>query len=126
MKYHYTLLGKHSSDKHIFGKLLETIRLQYSSLVNIISYFPPLGFSLKNQHLTLVERFVCPNEPGGGVVWNLVFLVGSPMANWSQARGQTKIGSKDLMKDDTQSEDTRPGGSSGSPSGARPKRRTRR
>lgn len=50
--------------------------------------------SLKNQHLTVVERFVCPDEPGGCVVWNLVFLVGSPMANWSQARGQTKIGSK--------------------------------
>ncbi|KAK5875618.1 hypothetical protein CesoFtcFv8_026682 [Champsocephalus esox] len=48
------------------------------------------------------------------------------MANWSQARGQTKIGSKDLMKDDTGSEDTRPGGSPGSPSGARPRRRTRR
>ena len=44
-----------------------------------------------------------------------MFLVGSPMANWSQARGQTKIGSKDLIKDDTRSEDTRPGGSPGSP-----------
>ncbi|KAK5880582.1 hypothetical protein CesoFtcFv8_023595 [Champsocephalus esox] len=49
------------------------------------------------------------------------------MANWSQARGQTKIGSKDLMKETrTRSEDTRPGGSPGSPSGARPRRRTRR
>ncbi|KAK5906142.1 hypothetical protein CgunFtcFv8_002033 [Champsocephalus gunnari] len=36
------------------------------------------------------------------------------------------IGSTDLMKDDTRSEDTRPGGSPGSLSGARPRRRTRR
>ncbi|KAK5865692.1 hypothetical protein PBY51_019941 [Eleginops maclovinus] len=37
------------------------------------------------------------------------------MANWSQVRGQTKIGSKDLMTNKHESEDTRPGGSPGSP-----------
>ena len=51
-------------------------------------------------HLNVVERFACPNEPGSCVVWCLVFLVGSPMANWSLGRGQTKNVSRRSMEDD--------------------------
>ena len=47
-----------------------------------------------NRHLIVVERFACPCEPEGCVVWSLVLLVGSLMAEWSQVRGQTKNGSK--------------------------------
>ena len=52
-----------------------------------------------NHYLIVVERFVCPYEPGSCVVWSWLLLVGTPMANWSQARGQTKNGSKDPMED---------------------------
>ena len=47
-----------------------------------------------NRHLIVVERFACPCEPESCVVWSLVLLVGSLMAEWSQVRGQTKNGSK--------------------------------
>ena len=54
-----------------------------------------------NHHLVAVERFACPNEPGRCVVWCLlVLLVGSPMANWSLGRGQTKNGSRRPMEDE--------------------------
>ena len=36
-----------------------------------------------NRQLIVVERFVCPCEPEGWVVWSLVLLVGSPMAVFS-------------------------------------------
>ena len=49
-----------------------------------------------NRHLIVVERFACPCEPESCVVWSLVLLVGSLMAEWSQVRGQTKNGSKIL------------------------------
>ena len=40
------------------------------------------------------DRFECPYEPGHCVVLKCVLLVGTPIANWSQARGQTKNGSQ--------------------------------
>ena len=52
-----------------------------------------------NHHLIAVERFACPDEPGSCVVRCLVLLVGSPMANWSLGRGQTKNGSRRPMED---------------------------
>ena len=59
-------------------------------------------------------------------VWSWLLLVEAPMANWSQVRGQTKNGSKDLMEDCGRRIVTLPGGSPGSTSGARPRRRTRK
>ncbi len=47
-----------------------------------------------NYRLFIVDRFVCPCEPGGCVVWSLVRLVGSPKSNWPQVRGQIKNSSK--------------------------------
>ena len=47
-----------------------------------------------NRHLIVAERFACPCDPESCVVWSLVLLVGSLMAEWSQVRGQTKNGSK--------------------------------
>ena len=44
-------------------------------------------------------EFVCPYEPGSCIVWSHVLLVGTPMANWSQARGQTKNSSKGPQKE---------------------------
>ena len=38
----------------------------------------------------VVAWFVCPCESEGCDVWSLVLLVGSPMAEWSQMRDQTK------------------------------------
>lgn len=70
---------------------------------------------------------MCPYEPEGCVVWSLVLLVGFPMAEWSQARGQTKYGStKDAMEDRGRGKGTQPRGSPGPPFGARPRRRARR
>ena len=43
-----------------------------------------------NHYLTVVEGFVCPYDPESYVVWSRVLLVGSPMTNWSLARGLTK------------------------------------
>ena len=51
--------------------------------------------------------------------------IGSPKANWSQARGQTKYGSKYPMKNGVVRQETLPGGSPGPTSGARPGRRAR-
>ena len=73
----------------------------------------------------MVEKFVSPYEPGSCFVWSWL-LLGTPMAKWSQARGQTKNGSKDLMEDCGRRTVTLPGGSPGSTSGARPRRRTRK
>ena len=64
----------------------------------LFSFFT--GPSPMNHHLVAVERFACPNEPGRCVVWCLVLLVGSPMANWSLGRGQTKNGSRRPMEDE--------------------------
>ncbi len=47
-----------------------------------------------NHHLILVEEFKCPNDPSYVTGGNLT-LVGSPKANWSQVKGQTKSGSED-------------------------------
>ena len=60
-----------------------------------------------------------PYEPGSCVVWSWLLLVGALMANWSQARGQTKNCSKELMEDCGRRSVTLPGGSLGSTSGAR-------
>ena len=77
----------------------------------------------------MVERITCPCEPMGCVVWSLGLLVGSPMAKWSQVRGQTKNGSQRLHERTGEKEiggGTLPGGSLGPPSGARPRRWARR
>lgn len=50
------------------------------------------------RQLIVVEKFVCPYEPEGCVVWSLVHLVGLPLEKWSQATGRTKNISKDPMK----------------------------
>ena len=49
--------------------------------------------------------------------------VGSPKANWSQVRGQTKYGSKYPMRNRGVRRETLPGGSPGPTTGARPRRR---
>ena len=51
--------------------------------------------------------------------------VGSPKANWSQVRGQTKYGSKYPMENRGVRRETLPGGSLVPASGARPGRRAR-
>ena len=51
--------------------------------------------------------------------------VGSPKANWSQVRGQTKYGSKYPMENRGVRRDTLPGESLGLTSGAKPGRRAR-
>ena len=48
-------------------------------------------------YLTVVEGFACPNDPQELVVGGFMPLVGSPMANRSGGRGQTKGGSKDPL-----------------------------
>ena len=58
------------------------------------------------------------------VVWSLLLLVWTPIANWSQARGQTKNGSKDLVEECGRRTVTLPRGSPGSISGVTPRRRT--
>ena len=66
----------------------------------------PLRFCFKNP-----VWFVCPNEPGSSVVRSHVLPVGSPMANWSQVRGQTTYGSKYPMKNRSVRWETLPRGS---------------
>lgn len=39
------------------------------------------------------REIFAPVNQGSCVVWSLVFLVGSPKTNWSQAKGQMKNGS---------------------------------
>ena len=45
-------------------------------------------------YLIVVEGFACPNDPRCSVVGAFMPLVGSPMANRSGGRGQTKGSSK--------------------------------
>ena len=47
-----------------------------------------------SHHLTAVEGFACPSDPGSYVVGGFMPLVGSPKANRLQAKDQTKGDSK--------------------------------
>lgn len=68
------------------------------------------GISLGNISLSW-WRALCVHMRRGSVVWSLVFLVRSLMANVSQTRGLTKNGSrKDPMKDGERREVTWPRG----------------
>ena len=46
-----------------------------------------------NHHLTVVERFAYPNDSSELSCLELYAPLGSPMADWSERRGQTKNGS---------------------------------
>lgn len=48
-----------------------------------------------NRNLIVVEGFAYPCGPGSCTVGSMVLLVGTPMVERSQARGQTKSGSED-------------------------------
>ena len=54
-----------------------------------------------DRHLIVVEGFACPNDPESYVVGGFVPLVGSPMANRSWGRDQTKSGPKTPMENKT-------------------------
>ena len=45
-----------------------------------------------DHYLNVVEGFECPSDPRSYVVGGNLPLVGSPMANRSEVRGQTKCG----------------------------------
>ena len=47
-----------------------------------------------NHHLNVLERFECPHESQEQCCLEPCAPVGSPMANWSRGREQTKNGSR--------------------------------
>ncbi|KAJ7995721.1 hypothetical protein DPEC_G00247530 [Dallia pectoralis] len=79
-----------------------------------------------NHHLNVVERFVCPYEPEGWVVWSFMLLVGFPKASGLRRGARQRMVHQDPMKDRGKRSETLPGGSPGPPSGARPRRRARK
>ena len=94
----------------------------------------PLHLTLVRQRATFSKRLLqlrCHNNRyrksllPQAITLSPLLPVGSPKANWSQVRGQTKYGSKYPMENRGVRRETLPRGSLGPTSGARPGRRAR-